>query len=195
MAGVSITVDDAAVISALDRIIQAGGEPPMDKIGSHLLFSTQRRFEAQAGPGGVPWQRHARSTLAKMPAARRAAPQLLRNRGRLYDSMVYEATADTVEVGTNVKTARAHQLGVDIERPARTQTIYRKFNAKTGKFDPKFIKRKRKQAVATEVAVGAHVIRIPARPFLGFDDDDRREVLAIVDDALREIPGVEGVSP
>ncbi|ODT20468.1 MAG: hypothetical protein ABS35_19570 [Kaistia sp. SCN 65-12] len=195
MAGVSITVDDAAVISALDRIIQAGGEPPMEVIGAYLLFATQRRFEAESGPGGTPWQRHARSTLAKMPAARRASPQLLRNRGRLYDSLVYAATADTAEVGTNNKTARAHQLGAEIERPARTQTIYRKFNAKTGKFDPKFIKRKRKQAVATEVQVGAHVIRIPARPFLGFDEADRSEILAIIDKQYQTVPGVEGTSP
>lgn len=76
---------------------------PMASIGETLVSSTLKRFDAEEGPDGKPWQ----------PSKRAAAEsgKTLTNTARLRKSIDYAATASMVMVGSNVVYARIHQMG------------------------------------------------------------------------------------
>lgn len=177
MAGASITVtiDDAAVQTALAGI-QAGldnMEPAFDAIGAALVGSTVHRFEVEAGPSGSPWPPSLR--------ALEQGGQTLTDTARLRQSITHIASNDGAEIGTNVVYAAIHQFGGTIERPARTQTIHRRYDAKADELLPRFVRRSQSN-FATDHQVGAHRITMPERPFLGIDEADRVEIGAIIAD-------------
>ncbi|KQO53073.1 phage virion morphogenesis protein [Methylobacterium sp. Leaf85] len=203
-ASIKIEIADADIAAAFKGLVAAGGDlvPVMEDIGAALLFSTQRRFEAQAGPDGQAWAPFAPSTLKRMPDRRKPA-QLLRDRGRLYSSLTFDAQTDAVEVGTNLAYAGIHQFGGDIPIPERqgsaTFVIVAKGAGKTKdgrrvgsrlRFARARTRAKSKHTKA--FTVPAHSISIPARPYLGISDADKAEILAIVADHLAQAAGIEG---
>jgi phage virion morphogenesis protein len=206
MAGVRIEVDDERVLTALKGVRDAGLDlrPILQDVALALVTSTQQRFEAETSPSGTRWPRHAKSTLAGMPAARRADPKLLRDRNRLYSSISFEINGNTVLVGTNVKYGRIHQFGGTVKIPERQQTATFR-QAKVGaatKADGtrvgsrwRFAKArsKAKSNVTRTFIVPEHTVTVPARPYLGFDARDRETILAIVEDHLLAAMG-EGVA-
>lgn len=142
-------------------------------IGASLVTSTQQRFEKGIAPDGSPWPPSLR--------ARTQGGKTLLHTGRLMRSVTYQASDAGVEVGSNVVYAAIHQLGGEIRQKARTGTVTFKRSKRTGKLLPGF----RKQSKSTEsrdVSIGARVISMPARPFLGLDDDDNRAIVKIADD-------------
>ncbi|MEW9304716.1 phage virion morphogenesis protein [Labrys neptuniae] len=206
MAGTSITidVDSKPVRDGLKAAADTGRDlsPLMDAIGQAVLTSTQMRFEAQAGPGRAKWAPFAASTLKRMPK-RRTPAQLLRDSGRLYSSLTFEAGTDQVVVGTNVVYAGIHQLGGDIVKPEREGSatfIYAKEGAGRTK-DGKRVGSKLRFAKAStrakskhtrDFTVPEHTIHIPARPYLGVDKDDELEILGTITDFLKGKAGFEG---
>lgn len=173
MTGVSIklTGKDTAlrVLSAAER--RAGNARGLyENIGASLVTSTQRRFETGIAPDGSPWP----------PSMRALATggKTLIDTARLMQSITYRATNSGVEVGTNVIYAAIHQLGGDINQAARQQVIH--FFAKANK----------KATFAQKVSVGARTVRMPARPFLGVDRDDEREIAALTGDWLLDAEGI-----
>jgi len=172
--GVRITVEiDTAevrdVFARLSRLVR-DFRPVMEEIGSYLVSSTLIRFEDQKGPDGRPWKPSER--------ARRQGGQTLRDTGRLMQSITYRASRRQVEVGTNVIYAPVHQFGAEI-RPVRAKWL--RFPEpgtdpdRADRDNPhwRFAKR----------------VYIPPRPFLGVDDDDRAEVVAIVEGAIERAVG------
>lgn len=96
--------------------------PVMEAVGQVIQSGTQQRFIDQAAPDGTPWAPLSPVTIAR----RRRGPtatgsiQILRDTGRLMNSISYEATANQVSVFTNVLYAATHQLGDPRRRiPAR----------------------------------------------------------------------------
>ncbi len=183
MAGVRIEVetDDAALQASFRRLTATLDDlrPVMDEIGQSLVASVIDRFERERGPGGGPWKPSARATRGK-----RGRGQTLTDTGRLRASITHRAGRDAVEVGTNVAYAAIHQFGGQIERRARNQVLA--FRARGGGFASRKSTRARK-AGAVRVAfaqIGAHSIDMPARPFLGIDEDDRASILRIVSRAI-----------
>lgn len=205
--GIRIAVDDAEISAALAKLAAAGGDlgAVMADISSAMLTSTQRRFEAQAGPGDVKWTPFAKSTLARMKPSRRARPFLLRDKVSpgLYSSITAHSDERSAEVGTNLRYAAIHQLGGEVKIPEREQTAtFRYASEGAGKTkDGRRVGSRLRFAKASTRAksrhersfrVGAHSIRIPARPYLGIDDADRAEILDIVADHYRARFGLEG---
>lgn len=171
MAGnrISLEVDDARARAAMRRLIRAVANPApaLDEIGARLVTSTVLRFEREHSPDGVPWKRPRR--------AERERGQTLTDTGRLRGSITHRVVGDAVEVGTNVVYGAIHQLGG--RTPART------IRPKTKKalFFP---------GAAHPVAKVRHPgSTIPARPFLGLDDGDRRAIERIVERHLAEAVG------
>ena len=111
--------------------------PVLAEIGAALLTSVQRRFEDEQGPSGAPWA----------PIQRAGA--ILRDSGRLFQSLTYAVAATFVEIGTNVIYGRIHQEGGWAGR--------------------------------------GHSVFLEARPYLGLDEPDRREMLDITNDYIREV--------
>lgn len=142
-----------------------------ENIGASLVTSATRRFETGIGPDGSPWP----------PSIRALAEggKTLVLSARLMRSNTYIATDRGVEVGTNVVYAAIHQLGGEIHIPARNQQIHFKTNKRTGR--TRFSKAKRATSSQT-VSIGAHTVTMPARPWLGIDDNDGREVIRIAEE-------------
>ncbi|PZO81606.1 MAG: phage virion morphogenesis protein [Mesorhizobium amorphae] len=184
--GIRIVVDDAAAQGAIARLQAATTDlgPAMSAIGAALVTSTQRRFERQAGPDGKGWKALSPRTANKRITSkrRRGTENILRVSGRLYSSIVSEASDTEVSVGTNVIYAAVQQLGADITMPERQQTVYQTFNEKTG--DVTGFTRRSRANLARDFKVGAHTVSVPARPFLGVSEGDRKEILDIVADHL-----------
>ena len=160
MAGIAIRIDiqDEAVRAALDRLGAAAEDltPAMDEIGDYLTAATQQRFERGTGPDGKAWPPSIRVQMNQ-------GGKTLMDTGRLVSSITWRAGRDFVEVGTNVIYAAIHQLGGTIR--AKTE--------KGLKFRIPGVGWRTKASVD-----------IPARPFLGVDEDDRREIPEILRDHL-----------
>jgi phage virion morphogenesis protein len=152
------TIQQDTLGPGLAGLLAAGRDlsEPMDAIGLQLVASTIQRFETEAGPDGRKWEPSAR--------ARTTGGKTLTDRGHLRASLTHRADAESVEWGTNMLYARIHQTGGRIE-------------AKAGK------------ALRFPIGDGwatVKAVNIPARPFIGFDDDDRDLAEETLADHLRD---------
>lgn len=128
--------------------------PLMEIAGGILENSTRGRFAEQHGPGGIPW-----------PMSRRAEIQggrTLIDKGGLLASITSRASESRVEWGVMAKTpsakhAASHQFGVTIRPKKGPYLIFRG---------------------ADGHVVFARSVTLPARPFLGVDDEDRADLKA-----------------
>ncbi|SEH22534.1 phage virion morphogenesis protein [Rhizobium sp. NFR12] len=182
MPGAAIILDDelTPVISAIGiSITHPGGLTA--EMAAYLLSSTQRRFERQVGPDGTKWAPLARrTTLAKIRGRRRGASNILRVTTRLYSSLVAASDDHSAEVGSNVEYAGIHQFGGEIQQYARSQRAsFKKIRKRY-----RFVQRGTKGATEKNITIGEHTVKMPARPYLGFNEQDRAELIAIGQDWL-----------
>lgn len=178
MTGASLTValNVQPMTRLFTRLAQAGVDlaEPLADIAGHLEFATKRRFETGRDPSGAAWKPSAR--------AAKTGGKTLVWRGHLRDSITAESDATAARVGTNVDYAAIHQFGGRIEKKARIQTLYvNKARAESG--DWRFVKAG-KADFAYDVGVKAHVMDMPARPFLGLGPDDHPAIADILMDHL-----------
>ncbi|MCF1741253.1 phage virion morphogenesis protein [Paradevosia shaoguanensis] len=126
------------------------------RIGAAITLSTQERFERGVAPDGNPWPKSIRALVN--------GGKTLFDTGYFMQSITFEASAESVLIGSDAIQAAIHQFGGTI-------------TAKSGK------------GLAFKGAHGdmVHVpsVTIPARPFLGLDDDDDREIIDITGEWLR----------
>ena len=166
-AQITIAVDDAATTAILGQLaaLMDNMTPVMDEIGGQLVANTQLRFEDGKAPGGTAWKPSLRALQSK--------GLTLVDSGRLKASITHEAGPKSVTVGSNVAYAAIHQFGGTIR--SKTAKGLR-FKGADGGF------RRLKQVV------------MPARPFLGFDEDDRAAVTDIVAGHINRITGGGGAA-
>lgn len=190
---IAYVIDDAQAKSAIAAAARAVEHPQglMAAFGGYFVMSTQRRFETETGPDGVRWPRlSARTANKRLGKGRRGYDHMLRVTARLYQSIAYEAMANSVEWGSNVKYARIHQLGGAIDIPAREGRVRLKsIRRKGGGVRSRFARRGTKGAIERAVQIGAHRIVIPARPYLGVNAVDEAELADIAVDYLRSEVG------
>lgn len=153
MTAIKIVIDDAQVLSALDRIVHTASDltPVMQEIGEVLVESTKRRFAQGRAPDGAPWAPNRPSTLAR----KRDPRPLIGESRRLSNEIFPRAGRDFVEVGSALEYSAVQQFG-----------------ARKGQFG-----RTRRGA---PIPWGT----ITARPFVGLSDEDRRNIIDIVLEAL-----------
>lgn len=124
------------------------------EIGEYLIDSTKERFRSGKNPDGSSWPVSHR--------AKDAGGKTLMDTRRLYNSITMQASVESVVVGTNVIYATTHNPKND-----RSETIIRARKAKALKFQISG-----KWAAKKE-------IHIPARRFLGINEDDVNEIQQI----------------
>jgi phage virion morphogenesis protein len=129
--------------------------PMFAAIGAAGVSATQRRFETESGPGGSPWPM---SIRAMMQGGR-----TMTDSGRLAASIFWDADARSARWGTNVIYAAIHQLG-GVIRAKDAKVLFFRIGGQ---------------------AVQVQSVTIPARPFLGIDQDDAAEIEATALDFLR----------
>lgn len=87
----------------LRRLADADTEPLMAEIGEYVLSQTLRNFDQEQTPDGERW------TPSKR--AERDGGKTLQDKGHLRDSYAYEASRDSVEIGSNIIYAAIHHVG------------------------------------------------------------------------------------
>jgi len=182
----SVKLIDDGVRAAIDRVRQAmplgkSAKPLFEQLGRVLKTSTQLRFRNQRGPDGGAWEKSWR--------ARNEGGQTLSLSGRLRRSITYQATNNSVAVGTNVLYAAIHQFGgtiraksgpflsIPITPAARaagsprnfgelhvTQSAKGQFLLVDAKGVPQYLLRQQ--------------VTMPARPFLGASAADQTELIS-----------------
>lgn len=189
-----IEIDDSALRRYFDKLIAMGTSmrPVMAEIGAAMRLSTRGRFDSQTGPDGKRWTPLKAATIR---AKRQRKDRILEERLTLRDSINYRADDTSVVWGTNVKYAGAHQFGAEIKKGERLQRVRLRLDRKgqllrqgtSGRSRnlARFARKSHRRALEREARVGAHTIGIPARPFLGFSEGDRRETEAILQDNMK----------
>ena len=188
---VRMIIDDAAVNAALDRVAAAGIDtaPLMQRVEGMMLFAVQRRFETETGPDGGKWQRlsprTANKRVGRSGGRKRGYNNILRVTGRLYSSISSQSDAGSAEVGTNLAYGRIHQDGGTITQYPQSRTIrLRKVKGRV-----QFARKAHKRATERRVSYGTRTITIPARPYLGFDDALRGQIVEAADEHFSNAAG------
>jgi phage virion morphogenesis protein len=165
------------------RALGENARPIFDAIAQYGESSTRLRFKNQAGPDGQAWKPSKR--------AQKTGGQTLVHKARLLRSITHRATGSSAEWGSNVVYAGIHQFGGKINKLAFSSWL----RLRTGKGGALlrqkdhahlavFAKATHKNAVTKRFTVGAHAITMPARPYLGVNEQDGREMLALANDAV-----------
>jgi phage gpG-like protein len=142
--------------------------PAMRIIGEIGRSSIIRNFEAGGRP--TPWLKSRRAireggiTLTKTP--------------RLAKSIVFKAGRDQVDIGTNVIYARIHNLGGEIQSPARERVLHFKPQDGRRKNSPLRFARAKQAKIGMKVAGRAYVITMPKREFMLLQPEDWTEIRA-----------------
>lgn len=106
---IDVEIDDQSTRDLINELKRRMGNltPVMEAVGQIIQSGTQQRFVDQQAPDGTPWAALSPATLAK----RGGGAQILRDTGRLMNSISYRVNGDSVSVFTNVIYAPTHQLG------------------------------------------------------------------------------------
>lgn len=109
---IRVEIDDRNAHELLNELKRRMGNltPVMDAVGQIIQSGTQQRFVDQQAPDGTPWAALSQVTLDRRRKAGTGA-QILRDTGRLMNSISYQVDGDTVTVFTNVVYAGMHQYG------------------------------------------------------------------------------------
>ena len=152
MVGFSYQIDDAQLHAGLRSLIALGRDtgPVMADITAIGESSTRMRFRTETGPDGQKWKPSLR--------ARITGGRTLTKDGHLSGSISGRHGRDFAEWGVNRIYAAIHQFGGEI----RAKDGSLRFRLANGGF-------------AT-----VQKVTMPARPFLGISDDDRDDILDII---------------
>lgn len=160
MTGARVTIDSAqlrAVNAALASLVRAGRDPSpaLKALGPLLVASTRNRIAAEQSPEGTAWPK-----LNPDYAAGKRGPGMLRERamrGGLFGSLTSQVDDRTLRVGTNKIYAAIHQFGGTIT-PRNAEALVFRLGGRV---------------------VRAKKVTIPARPFLGISEADRKQIAAV----------------
>lgn len=167
---------------------------PMRDCGEYLLRETHEHFKHEEGPDGTPW-------LPLSPATIKAKghDNILHDSGRLQNSLTYRVSRTGFELGTNVVYGPIHQFGGTVEHEPREVTVRLATDARGNLLSqardergrhlpfgsPKATGRRRnlvvfakegaKRSIQGRFKVDAYKTTIPARPFLGVNNEDKTE--------------------
>ena len=166
----------AALQGMLDRM--ANRRPFFMAVGERMLASAQDRFRTETDPSGTPWVALRPATIRARTRRGQLPMTILRSNSKgksgssLAGSLNYVATTDDVQLGSPLPYAAIHQFGGTIEKDAGSRyMVGRRFA-------------KREQDGGRDVAIKAHSITIPARPYLGLTPTDEEGILEDAEDWL-----------
>lgn len=193
MAGARIELDvnTSTAAAALDyvstKLSPEGQRLLLEDIGEYLLRSTRDRAAQEISPDGQHW-RALSPNYAKWKSGKRPGVPILKFDNHMTgDQLSRQVEGDTLLVGTNAPYGAAHQFGADIKIPARQAQVY--FHHAKGEVSPHFVN-KAKSNFAQSATIPAHVVTLPARPWLGISAEDGDEIVALTrDHLLANLPG------
>lgn len=159
--GIQVTVNfnDQSLMASIMRIIRSADDPSpiMKNLATAGEVSTRKRFENQAGPDGTPWKKSLRAQIT-------GSKTLIKD-GHLLDSITSDSGRDWAAWGTNRPYGPIHQLGGVIK--PKTAGGGLRFRLTGGAW---IFKRQ---------------VVMPARPYLGVNEEDESNISEIVMNSLR----------
>jgi phage gpG-like protein len=168
----SVSLDTQPMRDLARRLRAYGGDlRPLYEIWGGILEATVRhRFDTGRGPGGVPWTPTKRQRRGAVGVAGPVKNKILVDRGNLERSVRYEVRPNSVLVGfdgasESVKHAAAHQWGSH-----RRTVVVRHFRVITQMFGVPIAPKR------ITVRGHARMTNLPARPMLGIDENDKRDL-------------------
>ena len=164
MSGISfdISYDDRSLRSALMGLAALCGNPApvMRDLATYGAASTHERFEETIGPDGKPWKKSLRAQIV--------GGKTLTQAGHLGNSITSDSGPDWAAWGSNMIYARIHQLG-GVIKPVSKPSL--RFRLAGGGFRT------------------VREVTMPARPFLGINEQDETEMVAIIKARLKSAAG------
>lgn len=168
MSSINVTGSTGPIISALDRIAAIGRNPRgvLEAVSFQVIKSTRSRMKAGIDPRGVQWDSYA--PLNPLYASDKKGSGILLGEGMdLYKNITSYVDGNRLTWGSDLPYSRIHQFG----------GVIRAKNARALVFWMGGIKFQR-QAVT-----------IPARPYLGFTDEDREALVGELEEYLARAMG------
>lgn len=166
-AGFTLTLHDAEVRAAFDRLRSSGGDgliqACLKNIGIAVVRQTRQRFTDGKDPRGNAW-----APLNPEYAKGKRGTKILQEQGMaggLMGSVTDRVGDGYVEIGTNKVYGAIHQFGGTI-RPRTADFLVFKLGGRT---------------------VFARKVTIPARPFLGLSTANKAELLDIIADHIERV--------
>ncbi|MBI2801253.1 MAG: phage virion morphogenesis protein [Gammaproteobacteria bacterium] len=112
---ITITIDNARINSALERLARAMGPRlpvALNKIGLDMVEATKLRFPTQTDPDGAAWTPLTDKYLRSKRKRESRNPNAILVRDRtLLDSIRHQTGTDEVSWGTNLPYGATHQFG------------------------------------------------------------------------------------
>jgi phage gpG-like protein len=156
MTQINISINSASTQSAIVELTNKLGnlKPVMSSIGEYMLGEVRGRFDSETDPIGKPWAKLAEATIA--------------------DKTRRQRSGQTRGGGSRARVNAAPNAILKSSFLLRDTIAY-----KASPFEVR---------VGTPQKYGVHhqygTARMPARPFLGYNDSDLKEIESIVVDAL-----------
>jgi len=190
MAGATLEFDSRAALDTIREAAAALGsaEPILRDIGEELMIIHDKRFAAEQTPAGVKW---APLSPAYQQRKKKNRDKILQLDGYLKNLLRYQVVDGELQFGSDRPYAAIHNFGGDIKRKARTATVYFKQD-KDGNVGNRFVRAK-KSNFAQDVKIGAYVIKMPAREFLGTSAEDDIRITEIAFEHLQRALGGAGL--
>lgn len=161
MGSIQIEGDISALKKQIKKLKEADFAKATPAIAEALRTSTLERFKSAKDPEGKRWETSRR--------VNEIGGTTLSDKGSLKKSIKAKSDSKSVAVGTNLKYAATHQFG-DKNRLIRAK----------GRGSLRF------RYGGQWVVVKAVKVTIPARPYLGINEDDIKEICGTVEDYLSE---------
>lgn len=166
-----VTIDDRDLMRKLGQLEKkaSGLAPVLKNIGEYKVEATQGLFDKQQDPQGVAW-----AALSDRHKKKKKGPKILTETRRLRDSIIYAVRNGGLRIGTPVVYAAAHQFGIDkaVVVPAHRRLVKQAFGHAL------------KFPVWATVRAHSFNPNIPARPYLGWNGADQKEIRGIVADFM-----------
>jgi len=110
--GFRVDFDANDALRELRRLIQKCEDPrdALDAVGFEFSQQIEQTFDAQSDPWNRAWKPLSPLTLRLRRKAGKGA-EILRDTGRLSQSITHNLVGDEVHIGTNVEYAAPHQIG------------------------------------------------------------------------------------
>lgn len=177
----SIKINTDGFEAALDKLVKGleNREPLMRRLAGMMADAVEENFAQEGRPKWMGW--------SPSTARRRRGGRILQLSGRLAGSIGSYSDNDSAVVGTNVKYARIHQEGGEIDIPARSQRAYYRMG-KDGTVGNRFV-RKSRSNYSEWHTLPAYKIKMPARPFLQLDDWEQYRMVLTIEDYLTRLTG------
>lgn len=165
-------------------------QPMLDEIGGTIITQTQLRFQAGGpSPDGIPWKPLSAATIRSRRKGKGDTSKIqpLRDIGTLMNSIGKGSNkridGNSVWIGTNVAYAPVHQFGASAYHPPQSRMV----RLRVVKGRTRFAKDSHKKArTVWGTNSTGWTVNIPARPYLGFSQDDQTEIIGIIQRRINE---------